>query len=251
MTTDTAINVNTQSNNGSRLLQGKVTQVEKKRGLFGQEIKSFSIMTNDREVLVTLPKRIALSFAVGSEVWVTGDRAGPLRVQADMIFLPRLQHIIDLRQMKGPPHRSFIGMTLFSLMLLLQNPELVFLFIVIPAVMLYSVLEKRPVRPVLSIYDTWDLIERQIKHPDQDLLHFRENSERYLLERIIYGIWGFILIWADLTMYILPLGMFSQGRLPYDSLMYSLIVNVLLFTGIVMLTSAQLVEIVGGVRRGK
>lgn len=251
MNTNTTVNAEL-GDNGSRLQQGKITHIERKRGFFGEEIKSFSLMVDGREVLVTLPKRIAVSFAVGSEVWVTGDREGSLRIQADMLFLPQLQHIIDLRQMNGDPNRSLIGMTLFSLMFILQNLGLVFIFTVIPVVIIYSVLETRPVRPVLSHNETWELAEIQVKHPDRDLLRFREKKEHYLVERIIYGIWGIILIWADLTMSLLPLvTMFSQERLPFDSLMYSLIVNILLFTGIVLLTSKQLSEIVGGVRRGK
>ena len=245
---DTTRVVNTQSDNGSRLLQGKVTQVETKRGFYGQEIKSFSIMANDREVLVTLPKRITLSFAVESEVWVTGDRAGPLRVHADIVFLPQLQQGIDLRVKNRLPVQSVIGMVLFYLMVLFQNPTLVLFYIAIPVAVVYGIKVRWPVRPTLCSYRNWEFIEEQVTHPEKKLLDFKYDYHPYLLEKTILGIGGVFLIMIDVNMSLIPLAtMFSHATLPYDFLLSSLIMNALLLAALLSLTIKIISDVLLGV----
>ncbi len=238
----------TANSSEPRALTGKVTQVQIKRGLFGQEVKSFSMMTEKREVLVTLRHRISTSFSVGSDIWVTGDLEGAGRVQADIVFLPHLQQEIDVRVKDGFPLRSMIGLGLFLMMFFFQNPHEVFFYIGLPVGVVYLLWFKRPVRPTLCAYRNWELIEEQIESPDKNLINFKFQGITYKLEKLVLGCGGVVLLWFDVYSSIFPLAMmFSFSSLPFEFLLYTLTLNILLFAGILSLTLKLFSDVVLGV----
>ena len=134
---------------------------------FGHAMTSFAVQTEGEEVLIVLPRKTAVKLTEGTEVWILGKEIGHTRFEATMIFLPRLQRMIDFTGSRIPTRR-IIGLGYASLIVWLANigQTIMLSVLVLPLFLtVIYVLERRPVKSKLVQYSVWELVEQRAKEP--------------------------------------------------------------------------------------
>lgn len=111
-------------------------------------VSSFSLMTEENELLVVFPKKADVNLDVGTEVWVVGKEIGPTRIEAVVVYLPRLQRVIDLTE-NNISIRKLFGFWIAALMIWLVNigQSFIWALMIIPTLLvILFIIERRPVR---------------------------------------------------------------------------------------------------------
>ncbi|TFH04852.1 MAG: hypothetical protein E4H14_13865 [Candidatus Thorarchaeota archaeon] len=247
MTSNVQEHVTTQAEAGYKIIEGEVTSIETRRGLYGQEVESFSITTWNRSVLVLLPKRIACTFSVGSTVWIMGEFKGLLRIHATRIFLPLSQKCIEMTYNKLPSG-SIFATILFSLVFIIKSPLLVFIYLIVPVSVGYALHHFRPIKPTLYSHEAWELVDEQVRKPDREILYIDDHRTLNLRIRVVLAIGIMVLLLIDILLVMIPLqSMMADTSLPQDFVLASVSSNMLLFGAILLLTLKILVDLVRGV----
>lgn len=208
---DTTKIVSLMTRPGVGLVKGQVTGRENRNWLLYRSLKSFSIKTDEQEVLVTLPMTAKLDLDIGSEVWVMGESRGLLRFHAEMIFLPRLQQGIDLTKGNGYPTRSIATLALVALRIFIQNVMWVIYYIGIPAILALLVYSYQSTRPRRCSYEAWEIVELRSRNPNEEL---PQVEEEWRIPREFLGLLalcGWLLIPLAVSVLITPYFWYERG----------------------------------------
>jgi len=138
-------------------------------------VTSFSLETAEGTFLVKLNRRAPVTLRSGTEVWVAGTRTSDDRFEAEMVVLPALQQVLDLRKQtifqRFIPFLLPVMMVLVGLIMSVTAPDGWAGFaerLIGTALMMGSVtvgclvslcVFKKNVQPKNTKYETWEFIK--------------------------------------------------------------------------------------------
>ena len=143
-------------------------------------VSSFSLETEKGTILIKLNQKAVVPLHPGTEVWVAGTRISEDRFEAEMVILPALQQVLDMKKQnigqRLTPLLIPIIMALVGLVMQVTDPSTTYWGITIHtlqyyigfALMMLSVtvgmftlycIFKKHARPKTTKFETWEFIK--------------------------------------------------------------------------------------------